>query len=82
MSESYIVGYAELPYYLTVEMIVDREKERASFRVKSSVHVNKEWSLPTAYSLEYFESRPNSVRAEVLDHIVKFYGLKLEMRYS
>ena len=68
--------FSELPFYLTVKKVI--EGETVSIKVESKVHVNRVVLLPTRYSTEYVQDRPNQFRREVLSAIVKRYGLTLE----
>lgn len=73
----------QLPYYLTVFLVVDKEKDLVSAIARSKVHVNKEVKLPMQYSIGYARDRPNSVEAEVLSAVVKRFGLSPKpLKYS
>ena len=79
----YPMFFSELPYYLTVVKVVDRENDLVSILVRSKIHVNKEVKLPTQYSIDYARDKPNSVEADVLSAVVKMFGLKPEpLKYS
>lgn len=73
----------QLPYYLTVFLVVDKEKDLVSAIARSTVHVNKEVKLPMQYSIDYARDKLNSVEADVLSAVVKRFGLKPEpLKYS
>ena len=73
----------QLPYYLTVFLVVDKEKDLVSAIARSTIHVNKEVKLPMQYSIDYAYKKPNSVEAEVLSAVVKRFGLSPKpLKYS
>jgi len=76
------MNFPELPHYFTVKATVDVEKERVSVEVESSVHVKRKEKMSISFTMDYVETYPKSFRNEVLDYIVKRYGLKAEsLRY-
>lgn len=77
------MSFPELPYYLTVKKVIDNETDTVNVVVESKIHVEKEVTLPTSYSIGYTRDRPNRFRAEVLASIVRRYGLKPDpLKYS
>lgn len=63
----------ELPHYLTVELV--QVGDTVTAVVKSSIHVNREVTLPTRYSVDYVRSNLKSVEGEVFSQVVRRYGL-------
>ncbi len=78
---NFTMDFPELPYYLTVST---REEEGTVYVVvNSTIHVNKEVTLPGSYSREYVQDKYRQFRSDILAQIVKRYGLKLEpVKYS
>lgn len=68
--------FPELPYYLTVYQITEGNTVR--IEVESKIHVNKVVEMPTSFSTDFVASKPGTFRKDVLDFIIRRYGLKLE----
>jgi hypothetical protein len=64
-----------LPGYLTVFADIDEQRDSVSIRVVSSIHQRKEVTLPTSYSLDYFQDNRTSISGEICTRIVQRYGL-------
>lgn len=78
---SQVIPFPELPFYLTVRAVT--EDDIVSVEVESTVHVEHVVKLPTQYSVEYVQTRPNRFRLEVLSAVVRRCGLEVEpFRYS
>lgn len=85
MTTEHQLHFPQLPYYLTVFLVVDKDKDKdlVSAIARSRIHVNKEVKLPMQYSIDYARDKPNSVEADVLSAVVKRFGLKAEpLKYS
>ena len=73
--------FPQLPYYLTVSMIVGNDT--VTVEIESTLHVEKLIKMPNSWHVLFVNSRPNGFREDVLNFIVKAYGLKLdEAKYS
>lgn len=66
--------FPELPFYLTVYRTI--KDNSVSVEVHSTIHVNKIVKLPTSWSVGFVQSYPRQFVGDVLDLIVKYYGLK------
>lgn len=71
------IKFAELPYYLTVKKLIDREANNVKVVVESKIHVNREVEMPTTFSIDFVQSRPGQFRSDVLNFIVRRYNLNL-----
>ena len=78
----YPMTFPELPYYLKVIRVVDHNKNNVSFRVESRIHVSPIRQVPNTYSIEYANWRPEAVREDVLNFIIKVYGLRHYSGYA
>jgi hypothetical protein len=83
MTTEHQLHLPQLPYYLTVFLVVDKDKDLVSAVARSLIHVNKEVKLPMQYSIDYARDKPNSVESEVLSAVIKRFGLTAEpLKYS
>ena len=79
----YPMHFPELPYYLQIVKVVDKDRDLVYVLARSKIHVNTEVQLPMQYSIDYARDKPNSVEADVLSAVVKRFGLKAEtLKYS
>jgi len=85
--------FPELPHYLTVYKVLtgpcdhrlfhDGEGGSVGVEVHSTIHVEKEVTLPSSCSEGYLKLYPNRWLADTLGTIVRRYGLKPQpLRYS
>ena len=85
--------FPELPHYLTVYKVtteatyhrntLEDEGANVGVEVHSTIHENKEVTLPRSCSEGYLGRYPNRWRTDTLHAIVRRYGLKPEpLRYS
>lgn len=83
MTTEHQLHFPQLPYYLTVFLVIDKDKDLVSAIARSLVHVNKEVKLPMQYSIDYARDRPSSVEADVLSAVVKRFGLQAQpLKYA
>jgi hypothetical protein len=68
--------FPELPHYLTVEMVYDKENDDVRVVVHSTIHVNKTIMHPMQWTKGFIDKRPKEFAGDVLGWIVKVYGLK------
>ena len=74
--KSQIINFTELPYYLTVKKIVDTEKDTVRVEVESTIHVNRIVKMPTEWSIDFVQEKPNQFEGDILAFVVKQYNLK------
>ncbi len=72
------IKFNELPYYLSIYMIVDKENDCVKVEIHSRIHVNKVTEMPNSWSIDYVDSYPRRFRADILAHIIKRYGLQTQ----
>lgn len=75
------IQFPQLPHYLTVKK--GTNNNTVKIFVESTIHVNRIVEMPTSFSIDFVQSRPNQFMGDVLGFVIKRYGLKLEqVRYS
>lgn len=75
------IHFPQLPYYLTVKQVIDGDI--VTVFCESKIHVNNVVKIPTSFSTEFVRDRHSEFLRDILSHIVKRYGLKLEpAKYS
>jgi len=86
--DQFRINFPELPHYLeVVGTLIDSRTMRGaplhksiSITVYSSIHVNKEWQIPTTFSLDYCHSS-DRWKDKILSLIINHYNLKFEGSY-
>lgn len=78
--ERYQMTFPELPHYLTVFKLIDRNEDLVKVEVNSTIHVNKKVILPANWSMGYIRAYPIEFNSEVLSAIVKRYDLTMQPR--
>ncbi len=76
------IQFRELPFYLTVKMVINRDENIVKIKVESDLHVERVVEMPTKFLIDFVQNQPNAFRAAVLNYIVQRYGLTREEHYS
>ncbi len=76
MTETTILYFNQLPFYLTVRKITDYAQNRVRVEIESTVHKNKIVKMPTEFSLGFCQAYGSQFMGDVLLFIIKTYGLK------
>lgn len=69
------IQFPELPYYLTVKKIINLDENNVKVMVESRIHVNRRVEMPTSFSIDFVQTRPNTFKNDVLNFINRRYGL-------
>jgi hypothetical protein len=87
--DSWEMGFAELPDNFIV--IAKCEKWVGAFNIihhsvkveiHSSLHVEKIVNMPNSFSRDFVEEYPETFRRDVLNYIIKTYGLRMPFKYE
>lgn len=74
------LAFEELPYFFSVYAIT--ENGIVSIECHSQLHEDKVAKMPTQFAEDYYITHPVGARQEILEWIVKHYGLRTQTKYS
>ena len=69
------IQFGELPYHIKVFALFNMDEKVVKFEVESPLYVKKSRILPTYYSLDYYQEKPNTTRTCILKQVQDIFSV-------